>query len=115
MRETGCGMPEWPDLRMRDIRPTIRPVRMQPTRIRLFIKPYCGWCIEAMGWLDRQGVPYQKLDVIADPHAFREMRRLSGQTLAPVLEADGHVLADFGARELEAWWHDRGYSRVDDG
>ena len=76
----------------------------QPENVRLFIKPYCGWCSQAMDWLDRQGIRYETLDVIADENAYREMYRLSGQTLAPVIEADGMVLADFGARDLPAFW-----------
>ena len=32
------------------------------------------------------------------------MLRLSGQTLAPVIEVDGEVLADFGPEELEEFW-----------
>ena len=77
---------------------------MKPERIRLFIKPFCGWCDEAMDWLDDRGIRYEKLDVISDPVARKEMFRLSGQTLAPVIEVDGEVLADFGADELEVFW-----------
>jgi glutaredoxin len=73
-------------------------------KIRLFIKPYCGWCHKAMHWLDDHDIKYQKLDVIADAAAFDEMIRLSGQELAPVLEVDGKVLADFGPEELEKFW-----------
>jgi glutaredoxin len=77
---------------------------MNPRRIRLFIKPYCGWCRQAIAWLDQRQVPYEKLDVISDPSAWAEMERISGQTLAPVIEVDGHVLADFGVPELERFW-----------
>jgi glutaredoxin 3 len=82
---------------------------MKPRRVRLFIKPYCGWCRQAMAWLDRRGVAYESLDVIADATAFSEMIRLSNQTLAPVIEVDGHVLADFGAEELQRWWQRQGF------
>jgi len=77
---------------------------MNAPQIRLFIKPYCGWCHEAEDWLDERGLPYQKLDVIADTRARSEMLRLSGQTLAPVIEVDGEVLADFDVEQLSAWW-----------
>ena len=73
-------------------------------RIRLFIKPFCGWCDEAMEWLDARGIKYETLDVLADAGARKEMSRLSGQTLAPVLEVDGEVLADFDTGELEEFW-----------
>jgi len=32
------------------------------------------------------------------------MVRLSGQSLAPVIDVGGQVLADFGAAEIEVWW-----------
>ncbi|HEY5233360.1 MAG TPA: glutaredoxin family protein [Verrucomicrobiae bacterium] len=69
-------------------------------KARLFIKPYCGWCHKAMRWLDGHGIAYEKIDVVADDAAFAEMVRLSGQELAPVLDADGKILADFGPEEL---------------
>jgi len=72
--------------------------------IRLFIKPYCGWCHKAERWLNEHGVQYEKLDVIADDEAFDEMVELSGQTLAPVIDVDGKILADFGPDELERFW-----------
>lgn len=82
---------------------------MTPHDVRLFIKPYCGWCRQAMAWLDRKGVSYETLDVVSDATAYSEMIRLSNQTLAPVIEVDGEVLADFGAEELAAWWQKRGW------
>jgi glutaredoxin len=53
-----------------------------------------------MRWLDDQGIAYEKIDVIADEAAFGEMIRISGQELAPVLDVDGRVLADFGPEEF---------------
>ena len=76
----------------------------QPQQVRLFVKPFCGWCGQAMGWLDDHGIKYDVLDVIADEKAYDEMYRLSGQTLAPVIDVDGRILADFGGRELAAFW-----------
>jgi glutaredoxin len=81
-----------------------QPDLMPAARVRLFIKPYCGWCRQAMAWLDRQGVVYETLDVTRDAKAWDEMVVLSGQTFAPVIEVGGKVLADFGAAELAPWW-----------
>jgi glutaredoxin 3 len=77
----------------------------QPKQVRLFVKRYCSWCSQAMDWLDRHQIRYEVRDVLADDQAYAEMIRLSGQTLAPVIEVDGKVLADFGASELEQFWH----------
>jgi hypothetical protein len=57
-----------------------------------------------MRWLEERGIRYETLDVIADEKAFAEMVKLSGQTLAPVMEVDGKILADFGPDELEKFW-----------
>ncbi len=82
------------------------PMRSQPEQPRLFIKPYCPWCHKAMRWLDDHGIAFERIDVIADEAAFAEMIRLSGQDLAPVLEVDGKVLADFGPEQLAGFWQE---------
>ena len=77
-----------------------------PTTVRIFIKPFCGWCAEAMEWLDRNKIKYNALDVTSDRAAWDEMVRLSGQSSAPVIEVDGEMLADFGASELAKFWNE---------
>jgi glutaredoxin len=73
-------------------------------KIRLFIKTYCGWCDRAKDWLDERGIAYETINVNTDQKAFDEMIRLSGQTLAPVIDVDGKILADFGPDELAKFW-----------
>ena len=34
------------------------PPAMKPKQIRLFIKPFCGWCDEGKDWLDKRGLNY---------------------------------------------------------
>jgi glutaredoxin 3 len=77
---------------------------VKPRRIRLFIKPYCGWCHKAVRWLDDKEVEYQMVNVLADEAAYAEMIQLSGQDLAPVIDVDGKILADFGPDQLAAFW-----------
>ena len=77
---------------------------MKPKRIRLFIKPNCGWCHKAMRWLNARKADYVTIDVTANESAMAEMVRLSGGELAPVIEVDGKILADFGPEELAAFW-----------
>ena len=72
--------------------------------VRLFIKPWCGWCRQAEKWLNAKGIQYETLDVMADSAANKEMWKLSGQGLAPVIDVDGQILADFGADELAEFW-----------
>jgi glutaredoxin len=78
--------------------------KMKSGRVRLFIKPHCGWCHQAKEWLDARGIQYETLDATADAAARQQMLKLSGQTLAPVIEVDGQVLADFDTDQLAAFW-----------
>jgi len=77
---------------------------VKPKQIRLFIKPYCGWCHKAMRWLNSRGIEYNTIDVTADETAMAEMVRLSGAELAPVIDVEGHILADFGPEQLAEFW-----------
>jgi monothiol glutaredoxin len=77
---------------------------MKPEKVRLFVKTSCGWCEEAQDWLDAKGVRYEVLNATLNRQARREMQELSGQTLAPVIDVDGKILADFGADQLAEFW-----------
>lgn len=67
----------------------------------LYIKRGCPWCDMAEAWLSRHGVAYAAVNVLSDAGAFAEMRKISGQSKAPVLVTpDGRCLADFGPEEL---------------
>lgn len=82
----------------------VKSESVNPTQVRLFIKPYCGWCDRAIQWLEEHDVEFEEIDVISDEEAFDEMISLSGQDLAPVIDVDGEILADFGPRELAVFW-----------
>ena len=69
--------------------------------LKVYIKPGCPWCVEAVAWLKKEGYTFQTLDVIADPVLYEEMYRLSGQSKAPTLTYGDLLLADFGVEELE--------------
>ena len=75
----------------------------------LYTKAGCPWCTQAREVLDSVDITYTEKEVRSDPLAFANMRNLSGQTSAPVLDWHGEVLADFGAEELRPFLTDRGY------
>jgi glutaredoxin len=65
-----------------------------------------------MRWLDQHGVDYETINVMDDEAAYDEMIRLSGQDLAPVIDVDGDILADFGPEQLPDFFKKRGNARV---
>ena len=66
----------------------------------LYIKAGCPWCIAAEEELQKLGVKYERREVRPNPAYFEEMKKLSGQSKAPVLQMDGRILADFGVEQL---------------
>ena len=66
----------------------------------LYTKAGCPWCQQAREVLAEHAVAYDEVSVSDDDTAFAKMRTLSGQTLAPVLDWRGEILADFGPELL---------------
>lgn len=80
--------------------------------IRLFTKSYCGWCHEAIDWLESRGIRFENLEVISDPCAMKELRELTGRTMTPSIDVNGEVLADFDVDELAQWWQAKGFDKL---
>ncbi len=77
--------------------------------MKVFIKPGCPWCVDAVNFLRNEGYAFEEIDVIADPVAFHEMEQLSGQTKAPTLVTEEkQVLPDFDVDELKAFFNEHG-------
>ena len=66
----------------------------------LYVKQSCPWCEAAEEKLHELGVAYERREVRSNPEFFKEMREISGQSKAPVLDLNGRILADFGPEEL---------------
>jgi len=67
----------------------------------LYVKSGCPWCEEVVDFLGDNGVSHREKNVTTDTDAFAEMRRISGQSKAPVLDWHGTILADFDVEELK--------------
>lgn len=78
---------------------------------RVYIKPGCPWCVEVIDYLKQGNYSFELVDVTADPAAFEEMRRLSGQSSAPTMTAGDALLADFGVEELVPFLEEKGWLR----
>ncbi len=87
---------------------------MDKPPLRLYVKPWCPWCVMAVRWLRKRGIAFEEIDVTADPEAYREMVRVSGQSRAPSAVLGGDVLPDFGPPELEAFLREHGYEWGED-
>ncbi|HQW28520.1 MAG TPA: glutaredoxin family protein [Verrucomicrobiales bacterium] len=73
--------------------------------LKVYIKPGCPWCVDAVAYLKKDGFSFRTIDVIADPAMFREMREISGQSCAPTLTYGELMLADFGVEEMQEFFN----------
>jgi glutaredoxin 3 len=80
---------------------------MSTPRPFLYVKSGCPWCEEAEQYLKQHGIAYGKVNVHEDDAALQEMKRLSGQTKSPTMRWGDEILADFGAKELDAFLRER--------
>jgi len=70
------------------------------SNITVWTKIGCGWCDEVTDLLRERGVAFEERVVSTNRQHFDEMVRKSGQSLAPVVEIDGHLLIDTDADEV---------------
>ncbi len=82
---------------------------MSIPRFTIYTKSYCGWCDDALEWLEARGYEFDEVNVSEDPAAFAEMLRLSGQSRCPTLVAGDELLPDFDTGQLEAFLKRHGW------
>ncbi|HQZ27885.1 MAG: glutaredoxin family protein [Verrucomicrobiales bacterium] len=73
--------------------------------LKVYIKPGCPWCVDAIAYLKKDGFQFEEIDVYADPAMYQEMKDLSGQSSAPTLTYGELLLADFGVDEMQAFFN----------
>lgn len=78
---------------------------------KVYVKPGCPWCTQAIAYLDKEGYEYESIDVISNPDKFAEMEEISGQRYAPTLTYGDLLLADFGVDELIPFLEKNGLAR----
>ncbi len=76
--------------------------------IIIYTKTGCPWCDDALALLRSKDVPFEEREVLGNKAYFDEMIAKSGQTKAPTLDIDGHILADSDAGQIEAYLKEKG-------
>lgn len=59
-------------------------------KIEIYTSPWCPYCVRAKRLLDEKSVPYEEIDVMAQPRRRPEMvERAGGRTSVPQIFIDG--------------------------
>jgi len=65
--------------------------------VKIFTKPGCPYCAAAKDDLEKRGVPFEELDVKADPKiADQALAYSKGQRIVPVIVTGDDVQVGFG-------------------
>ncbi len=68
--------------------------------IKLYTTPICGYCVMAKRLLEREGLAYEEINVIADPETRVWLMETSGQRTVPQIFFGDESIG--GYRELAA-------------
>src|SRR5512136_66860 len=72
------------------------------SKVTVYSTQVCQYCRMAKAFLDKQGVPYESIDVGEDRAAAEKMIELSGQRGVPVIVVDDEVIVGFDSQRLNA-------------
>jgi len=63
------------------------------SQVTIYTKPYCPYCIRAVGLLEQKGVDFTEIEAAFDPEKRREMLQRSGgrATFPQIFIGDRHV------------------------
>jgi glutaredoxin 3 len=66
------------------------------SRVRVFSTTYCGFCRLAEALLEKQGIPFEKIDVTGDAAARAELvKATNGRQTVPVIFVDGQPIGGY--------------------
>ena len=59
--------------------------------VTMYSTPWCGYCMRLKGQMDREGIPYDVVDIEQHPEAADVVERINGgnQTVPTVVFEDG--------------------------
>ena len=80
---------------------------MKP-RIVAYLSPFCGWTRTVLNVFNKHELEFEYRDVARNSTDYEEMVKKTGQYSSPCVEIDGHMLADVGGDEVEAYLREKG-------
>jgi glutaredoxin 3 len=63
--------------------------------VKVYSTATCPFCAMAKGFLEKNNVAFENIDVGQDRNALLEMKQKSGQMGVPVIDIDGKIIVGF--------------------
>ncbi len=70
-------------------------------KIKIYSTPTCVYCKTLKGYLQRNQIAFEDIDVSKDEKELQEMIKISGQMGVPVVDIDGEVIIGFDKVKID--------------
>jgi glutaredoxin 3 len=70
-------------------------------KVTVYSTPTCPYCVMAKNYLAERNIPFEDIDVSADPAKAMEMIKKSGQRGVPVIDIDGNIVIGFDRERID--------------
>jgi len=63
------------------------------SKVTIYTKPYCPYCVRAVSLLEKKGVPFTEIEAAFDPDKRREMMQRAGgrATFPQIFVGESHI------------------------
>ena len=63
------------------------------SKVTIYTKPYCPYCVRAVSLLEKKGVPFTEIEAAFDPDKRREMMQRAGgrATFPRIFVGEAHI------------------------
>ena len=69
--------------------------------IKIYSTPTCVYCRTLKGYLKKNGVEFEEIDVSKDEKQLQKMIKDSGQMGVPVVDIDGEIINGFDKEKID--------------
>ncbi|AGC69399.1 glutaredoxin-like protein, YruB-family [Thermoclostridium stercorarium subsp. stercorarium DSM 8532] len=70
-------------------------------KVTVYSTPTCPYCVMAKNYLAERNIPFEDIDVSADPAKAMEMIKKSGQRGVPVIDINGNIVIGFDRERID--------------
>jgi len=68
---------------------------------KIYSTPTCVYCKTLKGYLKKNGVEFEDIDISKDEQQLQKMIKDSGQMTVPVVDIDGEIIVGFDKQKID--------------
>jgi len=69
--------------------------------IKIYSTPTCVYCKTLKGYLEKNNIDFQDIDISKNEKDLQEMIKASGQMGVPVVDIDGEIIVGFDKAKID--------------